>query len=54
LARLEGLLIGSSAGSALHAALLEVETAPDGAHIVTIFPDSSERYLSKQIYEGGI
>lgn len=54
LARLEGLLIGSSAGSALHAALLEAETAPDGAHIVTIFPDSSERYLSKQIYEGGI
>lgn len=54
LAGLEGLLIGSSAGSALHAALLEAETAPDGAHIVTIFPDSSERYLSKQIYEGGI
>lgn len=54
LARLEGLLIGSSAGSALHAALLEAETAHDGAHIVTIFPDSSERYLSKQIYEGGI
>ncbi|MEW4369946.1 PLP-dependent cysteine synthase family protein [Paenibacillus kandeliae] len=54
LARREGLLIGSSAGSALHAALLEAEQAPDGAHIVTIFPDSSERYLSKKIYEGGI
>jgi O-acetylserine dependent cystathionine beta-synthase len=50
----EGILVGSSSGSALHAALLEAEKAPDGAHIVTIFPDSSERYLSKKIYEGGI
>ncbi|MCF2718816.1 cysteine synthase family protein [Paenibacillus sp. UKAQ_18] len=54
LAAREGLLVGSSSGSALHAALLEAENAPDGAHIVTIFPDSSERYLSKKIYEGGI
>lgn len=50
----EGLLVGSSSGSALQAALLEAEKAPDHAHIVTIFPDSSERYLSKKIYEGGI
>ncbi|AWB44527.1 cysteine synthase [Paenibacillus sp. CAA11] len=54
LAAREGLLVGSSSGSALHAALLEAEKAPDGAFIVTIFPDSSERYLSKKIYEGGI
>lgn len=54
LARREGLLVGSSSGAALHAALLEAENAPDGAVIVTIFPDSSERYLSKKIYEGGI
>lgn len=54
LASQEGLLVGSSSGAALHAALLEAEKAPDGAHIVTIFPDSSERYLSKKIYEGGI
>lgn len=54
MAREEGLLIGSSSGAALHAALQEAATASDGAHIVTIFPDSSERYLSKKIYEGGI
>ncbi|CAM4377928.1 cysteine synthase family protein [Paenibacillus alkaliterrae] len=53
LARLEGLLAGSSSGAALHAALLEAEIAAPGSRIVTIFPDSSERYLSKQIYGGG-
>lgn len=54
LARLEGCLVGSSSGAALHAALLEAETAPPGSLLVTIFPDGSERYLSKKIYEGGI
>ncbi|WP_139693101.1 PLP-dependent cysteine synthase family protein [Sporolactobacillus terrae] len=50
-AALEGLLIGSSSGSALHAALLEAEKAKPGTTIVVIFPDSSERYLSQRIYE---
>lgn len=50
----EGLLVGSSSGAALHAALIEAETAEQGSKILTIFPDSSERYLSKKIYEGGI
>lgn len=54
LARQEGLLAGSSSGAALHAALLEAEKAEEGSFIVTVFPDSSERYLSKNIYEGGI
>lgn len=50
----EGLLVGSSAGAALHASLLEAQHAKPGTNIVTIFADSSERYLSKKIYEGGI
>jgi len=50
----EGLLVGSSSGAAFHAALLEAEKAKPGTNIVVIFPDSSERYLSKKIYEGGI
>lgn len=54
LAAKEGLLVGSSSGAALHAALLEAQSAAPGTNIVTIFPDSSERYLSKKIYEGGI
>ncbi|WP_077618893.1 PLP-dependent cysteine synthase family protein [Bacillus sinesaloumensis] len=53
-ARTEGLLVGSSSGAALHAALLEAQTAKPGSHVLVIFPDSSERYLSKKIYEGGI
>lgn len=49
----EGVLIGSSSGAALFAALEEAKKASPGTVIVTIFPDSSERYLSKGIYEGG-
>ena len=52
LAQKEGLLVGSSSGAALHASLLEAEKAKPGTNIVTIFPDSSERYLSKDIYKG--
>lgn len=54
LAANEGILAASSSGAALHAALLEALKAPPGTKIVTIFPDGSERYLSKKIYEGGI
>lgn len=50
----EGLLVGSSSGAALHAALAEAKEAAPGTNIIMIFPDSSERYLSKKIYEGGI
>ncbi|MCT2535771.1 cysteine synthase family protein [Aquibacillus koreensis] len=51
LARKEGLLVGSSSGAAMYAALEEAKAAKPGTNIVTIFPDSSERYLSKNIYE---
>ncbi|ART77377.1 cysteine synthase [Sutcliffiella horikoshii] len=54
LAQKEGLLVGSSSGAALHAALKEAKIAQPGTNIVMIFADSSERYLSKKIYEGGI
>lgn len=54
LARREGVLVGSSSGAALYAALQEASKAKPGSHIVTLFPDSSERYLSKKIYQGGI
>lgn len=54
LAAKEGILAGSSSGAALEAALREANLAKPGTNIVTIFPDSSERYLSKKIYQGGI
>ncbi|MDT2045382.1 cysteine synthase [Priestia aryabhattai] len=50
----EGLLVGSSSGAAFMAALKEAQKAEPGTNILTIFPDSSERYLSKKIYDGGI
>ena len=46
-----GLFIGSSSGAALAASLKLVETLPAQSTIVTIFSDSSERYMSDKIYE---
>ncbi len=50
----EGLLIGSSSGAALYAAIQEAYKAKSGSNIVVIFPDSSDRYISKKIFDGGI
>lgn len=46
-----GLLVGSSSGAAFEASLREALVAKPGTNIVTIFPDSSERYLSTNIYK---
>jgi cysteine synthase A/O-acetylserine dependent cystathionine beta-synthase len=46
-----GVFVGSSSGAAFAAAVKEAHSLPEGSTIVTIFPDSSERYLSKQIYK---
>ncbi|WZY00422.1 cysteine synthase family protein [Bacillus sp. FSL W7-1360] len=46
LAEKEGLLVAGSSGAAFAAALKEAENGPPGQKIVTIFPDSSERYIS--------
>jgi cystathionine beta-synthase (O-acetyl-L-serine) len=54
LALKEGLLVGSSSGAAIYAALEEAKKANEGTNIVTILPDGSDRYISKKIYEGGI
>lgn len=45
-----GLFIGSSSGAALAASLETAKVLPPHSNIVTIFPDSSERYLSTNIY----
>ena len=50
LAEKEGLLVGSSSGAALSSALREAHHAQIGSTIVTVFPDASDRYLSKNIY----
>jgi cysteine synthase len=54
LAAKEGVLGGSSAGASVYAALELAKRLGSGNRVVTIIPDSAERYLSKKIFEGGI
>jgi cysteine synthase A len=54
LAAQEGVLAGSSGGAAVYASLQIARRLGEGKRIVTIIPDSAERYLSKKIFEGGI
>jgi cysteine synthase len=50
LARQEGLLVGVSAGAAVHVArALAVELGP-GKNVVTVLPDTGERYFSLEEY----
>jgi cysteine synthase A len=51
LAAEEGLLGGSSSGAIVHAALGVAARLGPGKRVVTVVPDSAERYLSKKIFE---
>ena len=53
LAAREGVLSGSSGGASVFAALQVAKRLGKGA-VVTMIPDSAERYLSKKIFEGGV
>jgi len=50
LAREEGLLVGISAGAAMVASLKVAEQAQRGV-VVTIFPDSGDKYLSERFWD---
>jgi len=50
LAREEGLLVGISGAGAMTATLRVAEQAERGAVIVTVFPDSGDRYLSESFW----
>jgi len=54
LAAKEGVLAGSSGGANVYAALQIAKRVGPGKRVVTIIPDSAERYLSKKIFEGGV
>lgn len=54
LAAEEGLLGGSSAGAIVHAAAGLARELGTGKRIALVIPDSAERYLSKNIFEGGV
>jgi cysteine synthase B len=52
LAREEGLLVGVSAGAAMVAALKVANQLTSGV-VVTIFPDSGDKYLSERFWDEG-
>jgi len=54
LASVEGVLSGSSGGANVFAAVQVAQRLDPGKRVVTMIPDSAERYLSKKIFEGGI
>jgi cysteine synthase len=52
LAREEGVLAGSSAGANVFAAVAIARELGPGKRVITVVPDSAERYLSKGILSG--
>ena len=52
LAQKEGIFVGISAGATLAAALEVARNAPDGSVLLTMLPDTGERYLSTFLFEG--
>jgi cysteine synthase A len=50
LARREGLLVGISAGAAVYAALQVARELGPGKNVVTVLPDTGERYFSLEEY----
>ena len=52
LAAEEGIFTGISAGATFATAMKVAETAPEGANILVILPDTGERYLSTPLFEG--
>ena len=49
LAKREGIFAGSSSGAAM-AAVLKLSSRIEKGNIVTVFPDSGDRYFSSDIY----
>src|SRR5215813_9281677 len=54
LAKKEGVLGGSSSGANVFAAMQIAKQLGKGKRVVTVIPDAAERYLSKNIFEGGV
>jgi cysteine synthase A len=50
LARREGLLVGISAGANVNVALSVAHELGEGKHVVTVLPDTGERYFSLEEY----
>ncbi|KAJ3213226.1 hypothetical protein HK099_007509, partial [Clydaea vesicula] len=52
LAKKEGLFVGVSAGASVFAALQVAKNSPPGTTILTVLPDTAERYLSTPLFDG--
>lgn len=52
LAAEEGIFVGISAGATAAAAIKAAESAPEGSVLLTMLPDTGERYLSTFLFEG--
>jgi len=52
MAEMEGLFTGISGGASMAAALKVADEAPEGSTILTMLPDTAERYLSTPLFEG--
>ena len=52
LAQKEGIFTGVSGGSTFGVARQVAESAPDGAVILCMLPDTGERYLTTPLFEG--
>lgn len=52
LAQQEGIFCGISGGANIAAAFKLAESAPENSNILTIIPDTGERYLSTALFEG--
>jgi len=50
LAQKEGIFVGITAGGTFAAALKVAESAPEGANILCMLPDTGERYLSTPLF----
>ncbi len=51
LAQKEGVFVGTSSGATFAGALQVAETAPQGANILCMLPDTGERYLSTPLFD---
>ena len=51
LARLEGIMCGISSGTNVAAALKMAEQLGEGKTVVTVLPDTAERYFSTPLFE---
>jgi len=51
LAQKEGIFVGTSSGATFSGALQIAESAPEGANILCMLPDTGERYLSTPLFD---